>query len=766
MFFNKIKSMRSLKTIPRVLLLVLMGISATKGDVIARVVKFEGNVFIKRLGMSTFSDQVKVGDAIVNGDAIKVGESSFAAVIYIDDRSVIKIKENSKFSFMDSKNTRTIDLVHGTLLNKINTDKRKKAFRIQTPVSVASIKGTEFAAIVSQKGTEEFVCKEGSFEVLNMISGQTVKVNAGQKAFSNATGDLVQAVASPKDYPSDPEFKSDFNEFENFNIEEEAIEYLEEETINKIAEPEKITPENSAEIEFEKLKTKKEIDSEVVESLEVEKTEKQTKPEPPPKPFSMGLGIGSATVDGILYNQLAFRPEIYFMKVGVGLDLILYVDNEGNIKKEEWDIENDPSLLLDKILYIRYGRETDVFWAKYGSLEGVTFGYGGLLNNYSNMMEFPSVRRVGLNTGVNLGPVSSNFFIANFKDLSRGGTLSGLRLNYRVSKDFPLSFGINYIIDGNMFSGFKDRDNDSYPDVFDDFPDSTNMWNDSDGDGIPDPHYGLDSSIWDIDADGNNIIDTDQDSILLKATPFSIKNNTAKTNGLSFDIGYPIVSSKLFTLKLYAEYNKLNFPGVKNIDSTFIRTDRSGSGITFPGIMSSIFGILNLSLEYRIINGSYIPQFFDQAYDLNRVVTSTLGGNTIIQTKDMAIFNDYNDDLNSSGLYGSGGLNLFNLVSISASYANMKSDTTELKSFASYLNLNTENIPKISSAMAYYQRNNDANPFDFENPTKNTIMGYRIGYELSKGVSLIWDFRQFYRDDGTGKIEPIQQTTIETSFNF
>ena len=31
--------------------------------------------------------------------------------------------------------------------------------------------------------------------------------------------------------------------------------------------------------------------------------------------------------------------------------------------------------------------------------------------------------------------------------------------------------------------------------------------------------------------------------------------------------------------------------------------------------------------------------------------------------------------------------------------------------------------------------------------TENTIMGYKIGYELSKGVSLIWDFRQFYRDD-------------------
>jgi hypothetical protein len=68
--------------------------------------------------------------------------------------------------------------------------------------------------------------------------------------------------------------------------------------------------------------------------------------------------------------------------------------------------------------------------------------------------------------------------------------------------------------------------------------------------------------------------------------------------------------------------------------------------------------------------------------------------------------------------------------------------------------------------MAYYQRNNDDDPFDFENPSENTIMGYRVGYQMGKSVSLIWDFRQFYRDDGTGNLEPIKQATIETSFNF
>ena len=217
---------------------------------------------------------------------------------------------------------------------------------------------------------------------------------------------------------------------------------------------------------------------------------------------------------------------------------------------------------------------------------------------------------------------------------------------------------------------------------------------------------------------------------------------------------------------IYAEYNTLKFPAVSTSDSSFIRKERSGSGISVPGIRSTLFGILSLSLEYRMINGSYIPQFFDQAYDLNRVVTSTVDNQTIIRTKDMSVFQDYNDSTSSSGLFGSAGLNLFNLVDFSASYANMKADTTELKSFTSFLNLNTDNIPKISSAMAYYQRNNDDNPFDFENPSENTIMGYRVGYQMGKGVSLIWDFRQFYRDDGTGNLEPIKQTTIETSFNF
>ena len=749
-----------------IIIMMLATTSALEAQVIARLVKSEGRVHFKRLGASTFSEQAKPGAPIKNGDEIKVGEEGFAAVIYLDDRSILKVRENTKFSFMDTRNSRTIDLTHGTVLNDIKKEGRTKDFRIQTPVSVASVKGTQFAAIVSLSGVDQFICKEGLFEVLNMVSGETVNVAAGQKAVSNATGDLVQAPASPGEYPSDPEVE-ELVEPDNDSLNEEIDPQPSDQNYDA-------TDQNLERTGTKGSETAEEEVQENIEEDEIEESQEMEEPKvpegPPPKPFSMGLGIGSATLDGVLYNQLALRPEINIWKVGIGLDLVLYVDNEGNMRNEEWDIENDPALLLDKILYVRYGDISDPLWIKYGSIEGKTMGYGGLMNGYSNMMEFPTVRRVGINTGFNIGPVGGELFLSNLKDISRGGTIGGLRMAYTVSDDLPITIGVNYITDANMFSGLKDKDGDSYPDAFDDFPDDSTLWNDTDGDGWPDPGHGdsiLDSLI-DIDADGDNIIDSDEnfDDIDLKATPFSLRNNKSVTNALSFDIGYPILRSDMISLQVYGEYNSLTFPGVSTADSTFNRPDRSGSGITLPGLRSTLFGILDLSLEYRMINGSYVPQFFDQAYDLNRVVTNTIDGQTYVRTKDMVVFDTYTDSASSSGLFGSAGLSLFNLISFTASYANMKADTTELKSFNSYLNLNTDNIPKISSAMAYYQRNNDDNPFDFENPTENTIMGYRVGYELSKGVSLIWDFRQFYRDDGKGNMETIQQTNIETTFNF
>lgn len=717
---------------------------------IATVTKARGKVQLKRMGETSFSD-LSAGFSLQSGDVINVGEPGFCMVIFLDDKSILKIRESTQFQFVESENTRTLNIEFGKLLSDVKKE-RQKDFRIETPVSVASVKGTQFWSVVNKMGFDKFYGLEGQVEIFNTISGQFVTLGPGEMTLSTATGQIVTSPASPEEVPEDPEA-----EFEE-EIEEAVEEEVEEE------EPEIEEPEEGVEEEVEEEAPEEgpEIEEPEEPMEEVEEPEEEPTPEGE-GPFNMGLGIGSATIDGVIYNQLALRPELKFGKLGIGLDLVVYIDNEGNFRKDEWDEASD---IADKFLYVRWAEKTDPFWFKFGALEGITLGYGGILSGYSNMMEFPSVRRVGINTGVNFAGFGAEIFMANVKDFSRGGTLLGLRGTYTVSKKFPLVVGVNYITDINQFSGLKDTDEDHYPDVFDDFPDDKILWNDTDGDGIPDPHTGLDSSRWDIDADGDNLLSSlhgGTDDEKLKPEPFSLKDNKSTATGIAFDIGYPVLRTKVFNLDVYTEYNMLLFPAVNT--PQFSRPERTGNGITIPGIRASLFKFLNISFEYRIKQEYFVPQFFDQAYDLNRVVAIKEEQGFAVYTKDMLVFKDESSKINSSGFFGSAGINIFNLAQLNASYTSMVADTIEFNSFYAFANLNAENIPKLSEASAFYQRNNEKNPFDFENPSVNTIFGYRVGYELSKGVSLVWDFRQFYRDTGSG-LEPVKQTTIETVFNF
>ena len=727
---------------------------------IGRVMKSNGTVLIKPMGAGTYSVDVKPGQAISNGDAIRVGAASFAVVIFIDDKSVVKIRENTDFQFVETTNTRSLIIDQGTTLHNVNKEGRTKAYRVETPVSVASVKGTEFSAFHDAvAGVDKFVGKSGNFDVFNTISGQTVNVGPGQKAVSNTLGQLIPAPAQPGDYPEDPEGESP-DQQEDQDQQDDKPEQQQNNQQPDVQKQQEQQPQKR-QVQENNIDAQQPSDpSTTQQSTQQPPSSSAPKPK---KPFNLGLGVGSATIDGNIYNQIALRPELSFGKLGVGLDLVVYIDNQGNIREDEWDEASD---FIDKLLYIRWGEKSDPFWLRWGSLNNVTLGYGGLLGGYSNMMEFPSVRKVGINTGFGFGNFGTEIFLSNMKDFSRGGTLLGLRGTYKLSDAIPVKFGLNFVTDMNQFSGLKDSDKDTYPDMFDDFPNDKSLWNDTDGDGIADLNGGSEKPDkgWDIDGDGDNILDTEDSDLKLKPTPFSLKDNKATAQGFAFDLGYPILNSKSFSLEAYMEYNKLMFPKVAG-DAYYSRKAMDGTGITIPGMRASLFSFLNMSFEYRIKQGFYVPQFFDGSYDLSRVVAEFGESGTIIRTKDQVLFADSTASINSAGMYGSASANLFNLISFNASYANMKADTVEFNSFSALINVNAENIPKLSVAQAYYQRNNDKDPFDFGNPSINTVFGYKVGYEVSQGVSLIWDFRQFYRDTGTG-LEPVKQTTIETAFDF
>ena len=331
----------------------------------------------------------------------------------------------------------------------------------------------------------------------------------------------------------------------------------------------------------------------------------------------------------------------------------------------------------------------------------------------------------------------------------------------------------------------KDLDGDDVPDVFDAFPDiefelpgiyPSGAYNlnpgdvlkgkkydiDTDGDGIPDE--------LDYDRDGDGLTDQYPDdpnmefdpSFTPDPDPFNKTESKASIIGLAADIGYPVFSNNIIAIDVYSEFNQLIVPSVGKVGDQYYRDKKSGTGITFPGIKMALFKMVQLNVEYRIKSGYFVPRFFDQSYDISRVMTVPVGTTTAIITKDQLVLTD---DTSLSGYFGSAGWDIFGFANVSASYANMKAETDTVRSFTAVVGLNTDWIPKLSQASAYYLRNNDANPFDFKNPSVNTVFGYRLGYEISAGVSLIWDFSQFYRDTGDG-LKPVRQTTIETAFNF
>ena len=76
-----------------------------------------------------------------------------------------------------------------------------------------------------QNGIDQFVCKEGSFEVLNMISGETVLVGPNQKAVSNSSGSLLLSMAAPGDYPNEIQLNENLlqnsqNDTDDLNVRE------------------------------------------------------------------------------------------------------------------------------------------------------------------------------------------------------------------------------------------------------------------------------------------------------------------------------------------------------------------------------------------------------------------------------------------------------------------------------------------------------------------------------------------------------------------
>ena len=112
--------------------------------------------------------------------------------------------------------------------------------------------------------------------------------------------------------------------------------------------------------------------------------------------FSSAAILGYEKVDSVRYYQLRFIQEFNLWKFGLGLDLDFLFDKRISLRKDEWNELED---LLDKIYYLNYGKKGDTFFFHLGGFPGLTLGNGLVMQNYSNMLLYPDLRKTGLMLG-------------------------------------------------------------------------------------------------------------------------------------------------------------------------------------------------------------------------------------------------------------------------------------------------------------------------------------------------------------------------------
>jgi len=758
-----------MKKIVTLLTLALILVGGLYADKVAVISKVQGEVLLQKVADYDYSTPVTVGMILENNDQVKVNDG-FAVMLLLDDKSQVKLRENTEVAIAmveDIGGTGYhVRLEYGQALTKY-TKGAEFGFQLHTPTSVASIKGTEFWTVTDPETGDQVIVVEGQVDVMNNLTGMISTAGPGETVSSTTDGYIQTEPTEEGSIPEDPEAGSVGTE------QGDGEETGEEETSGE---------EDTLVEDTETTDTATDMPPPPPSTIG------ETAPEPEAEPeggeeggglmggaLAMDAGFGAVTIDGQLYNQIALRPEISIGKLGVGLDVVIYMDQDGNIRKDEWNEAKD---IIDKIMFIRWGAPGDPLYIRVGTLENVVLGYGLFMNGYSNMMEYPSVRKTGHHIGFKIGNVGIENVVANYKEFSFGGESNGLGImGLRGTFDLGrLTFGSTIVMDNNQYLGLKDDDGDYIPNLVDDFPDDAAYSKDSDGDGRPDAS----PDEWDIDGDGktdNYTPDPSRnwdDEITRKPDPFDISENPSTVGGLSVDIAYPIINRDKLKLILFAEAGQYfgTADSMYYNDNGIIKQKKVeyGMGATAPGLRAQIFSFLTASLEFRITpTGNFIYGLFDRNYDLERVGFVDFAGMGLTpRTRYEKLY----DNPSMMGVFGSVGADILHLVTLQAGYQHMASGDEVVKGIQGSVGLAPNLIPKIQGATAYILRMNVDDPWDIV--SEGTLLGYNVTVGLGGGATITWDFRQSYIDlngDGTidtdsGSGEVVAQTSIVTGFSF
>jgi hypothetical protein len=741
-----------------------------------------GTVQVRRSGSPTWVP-LALNNKVAEKDAVRTGKASEAELKF-PDGSTIKLKEGVEVEADALVEKCAIKHNRGSVFFKIaKTILTKGAFTVQTPTATATIRGTAFAINI-RDGSASFAVVQGKIGVKGAM-GDEIAVKAGE---------LCKAVAgmaptSPQPIPAG--VLSSLEEWGKVKFgQEEEVAAAGAEEAAPPAEGQAVAQAEAAPEPAPEAEEEAPAEAEAAPAPEPEAPKEAAKPEEkaPEKAregIQWSLGMGTMTVDGKQWSRLSLRPDIPLGPFGICLDLELFVDDQGNISNKGWRFDNRTQAIESmqrKIYYIRYGHPGDKLFAKLGALDDVTLGYGLIMSGYSNALQYPDVRKMGLQfelnniSAVGLGVQA---VVNNFQDFQHEGALVGGRLSVRplLSMGLPiiknLIVGGSYITDLNQRAALLDRDGDKVVDALDMAPDDKKWTIERPTDTL---HY----------SDSTRRYMFMDDSVENRRRVSRYKHYVTGKDPFSMagaDIGLPVISTKLLSVLVYGQW-AITLDNDSTKDDPF---KAEGWGLAAPGVGVSV-GPLKINIEYRRFKDQFQGEYFDQTYELDRMIPisadSLLSRENILQ-----------DSLTKNGVYARAGLNIANLINISAMYQWMHisydsasgNEPTSDQSFSATASIGetVKNIlrkVKVADVGAYfYKKQIGTWPVGYDEDgeiiydkflerTPFVLTGYRVGFQIASSIVLYWDNQYtFVLDEETPNpldLKPAMRRNIETVITF
>ncbi|MDG5816128.1 hypothetical protein QA601_13625 [Chitinispirillales bacterium ANBcel5] len=728
-------------------------------------------------------EQVEESSVMAVGDSLFL-DSEQSATINLEENTRLLFRGKGALSLSIDNSSLSVHFDEGQILIDRNSPEKFSDIVIHHKGYDFTLEGTAVAIRSTRQGKPTAAVIRGSVQMSSQ-SGESLTILAGQfgavdESGSLSSGDLseraIQSLESWAGLEAESTEKEVADAIEADETEESFTEQLPE-TQDLTVDEQETETENIAEADGSALDVAEDqpastdpvqpvsVPAEQSDDTEPQQpTEEKTAEEPetetvaavttaPPQAYSSSpnweFGAGIVTVDGQQWTRLNLGVDVPIWKFGVFFDLEFFIDEKGDFSDKGWNFkDNWAEALARKVRYVRFGSEEDPLFVKFGALSNVTFGYGFVVDRFTNMLRYPDQRLPGLQLYVNdvskFG-ITAQTLVADFLDFRNDGGVMAGRLAFRPFKTSQtpivngISIGATYATDRNMYAPAREwkaeKGAEDLEKIIESGELTENVREFMENRGInPDKMI----------ADLETLRDAQK-----RTESFSI---------IGGDIGIPLIRNPLLSLDLYAQ--------------GATRQDRKGWGIGAPGISLNVWRLW-ASLEYRRVQGKFQPGHFDTYYLEERLRRDPLSTKV-----------DHLKDDTLNGVFGRMGFNIANVLVVDGAYQYMigKKDDNKDQRFEASATIGSmimERIPKLNRAEAYYQKTRIGSDFrynrdgerrsgndSFFSKTPYTYYGYRTGFEIAEGASLVLDYRYGFKVDQDQNLVSDNHVSILTAITF